>query len=139
MKVPLSTRGRTAPVSWPLFRELDPVTWAQLSEAAERRSLDPGEVMVREGDEPTELFLVMRGQLSVTRGGKLVTLIDAPETIGLLALVDGGPRSATLTATTRVEAWSLSRQVFDELRESNPRLAANVLQLLVEVVRTRED
>ena len=62
--------------------------------------LEPGHVLVRQGDPGDELFLLMDGLLSVEVDGTAVAEVAPGAVLGELALLRGGRRQATLRATT---------------------------------------
>ena len=62
--------------------------------------LEPGQVLVRQGDPGDELFLLMDGLLSVEVDGTAVAEVAPGAVLGELALLRGGRRQATLRATT---------------------------------------
>jgi CRP-like cAMP-binding protein len=78
-----------------------------LERACERRSFRPGEVLIRRGARDLSLVVVLRGSVEVqARTGSLaVTKVLGPGAlVGWVALLDPGPRSATCTARTAVDA-----------------------------------
>lgn len=71
------------------------------------RSLEAGEILFREGDRGTEVYIVRSGRLRITRrdGDVDVELgfADPGEMVGEMAFVDQAPRAATLTAVERTD------------------------------------
>ncbi len=71
-----------------------------LSEGLPLREVEPGEVLVREGERSGVLFVLERGALTVARAGVTVAVISAPGSlVGEVAVLVGGDHSATVTAT----------------------------------------
>ena len=68
-----------------------------------------GTVLVAEKAEAADLMLLVRGEVEVRRQGRLLTVIEAPDLIGLIAVLDEGSRSATVQATGDVDVLTLSR------------------------------
>ncbi|MEA2390231.1 MAG: hypothetical protein QOK31_340 [Solirubrobacteraceae bacterium] len=68
----------------------------------ERRSLDPGEALVEQGDEGRELFLILDGIVDVEVDGEEVAEIGPGALLGERALLEGGKRTASVYATTPV-------------------------------------
>jgi hypothetical protein len=66
----------------------------------ERRSLDAGEALVRQGDPGRELFLLLDGIVDVEVDGEEVAEIGPGALLGERALLEGGERTATIWATT---------------------------------------
>lgn len=100
----------------------------------EQVSWPPGHVVFRQGDPGTALFLVTKGRASVHirhADGviRLVTFVPG-SVFGELAILDRGPRSATVTTDEDVVAFSLSGESFDALREAEPAVAIKLLAAL---------
>ena len=72
----------------------------------ERRLFRTGETVIRQGDPGDEAFIVMRGRARLLDGqpedGRLMGLLGPGQIIGDMALLDGGPRSASIVAHSRV-------------------------------------
>ncbi len=87
------------------------------------------------------LLLLLEGQVGVeTDGssGKLEVAVLGPGfLIGELALLDGGPRSATCTAVSDVEAAALGRQNLHRLLDEQPAIAARLLAYVCQRVAER--
>jgi CRP-like cAMP-binding protein len=77
------------------------VDW--LASHDEHRTLEPGEVVVREGDPAPSIMLVLAGSLIAT--SSTTTLPDESrvrgDVIGITAVVDGGPSPWTVTPVSR--------------------------------------
>jgi hypothetical protein len=67
----------------------------------DRRALEPGETLVEQGAPGDELYLVLDGVLAVEVDGDEVAEIGPGAIVGERALLEGGTRTATLTARTR--------------------------------------
>jgi len=70
----------------------------------QRRSLDAGETLVEQGDEGRELFLILDGIVDVEVDGEEVAELGPGTLLGEMALLEGGKRTASVYATTRVRA-----------------------------------
>src|SRR5262249_4136715 len=62
-------------------------------------------------------------------------VMEPGDAFGEIALLDGSPRTATATAMTRAELIIIPRAAFSELLQSQPQLAAHLIQLLCKRVR----
>jgi len=107
---------------------------ARLRPHLERQIWEAGSTIFRQGDAGSHLFLVTRGRASVrlaSEGGDIRLATFAPGTVfGELALLDRGPRSATVTADDEVTAFALSVEAFDALHTREPDLAILILSAL---------
>jgi CRP-like cAMP-binding protein len=71
-----------------------------------------GAVLCREGHRGDEFFVVLEGSARVTMAGQPVNSIGPGGFFGELALLDNGPRTATVTADSEMRLLVLSRQEF---------------------------
>jgi SulP family sulfate permease len=93
-----------------------------------------GSTIFQEGDPGSHLFLVARGRASVhlmskDRNIRLATFA-AGSVFGELALLDKGPRSATVTVDEEMTTWALSEDNFKILQTKEPDIAIQVLEAL---------
>jgi SulP family sulfate permease len=93
-----------------------------------------GSTIFKEGDPGAHLFLVTRGHASVrlvTKDGDIrLATFAAGTAFGELAILDHGPRSATVTADDEVTTWALSVSNFSALQMREPDLAIQILSAL---------
>ena len=71
-----------------------------LYEDLARRRLEPGDMLVEQGAEEDDLFLLLDGVLDVEVDGETVAQVGPGSILGERAAVEGGPRTATLRAVT---------------------------------------
>jgi CRP-like cAMP-binding protein len=84
------------------------------------RDANPGEPIIVEGDVSFEFFVILRGDVSVTRGGVEVGRLTAGDFFGELALFDPAPRNATVTAVGEVSLAVLTKPAFREALQDAP-------------------
>ncbi|MFG1607689.1 Crp/Fnr family transcriptional regulator [Actinoplanes sp. NPDC049265] len=104
---------------------------AELRRAGTLRVYPHEAVIVREQDRSDFVLVVLGGCVKVaTRGPQghevILGLRDAGDLIGELAGIDGGPRSATLSALTEVKTLFLPAPAFRSVLRSHPEVAALV-------------
>ena len=95
--------------------------------------IEPGERLIRERESGRELFLIVAGQVAVTVGDQPLGTLGPGEFVGEMSLFDAAPRSATVTALTRVEALVAGTQGFATLLNDAAvlrRLAASLARRL---------
>lgn len=104
-----------------------------------RESVFPaGTEVVREGDaDGVGLFVVVAGEATVRIGDRHVGTVSQGDHFGALATIDGGPRTATVCATTELHCLVLTEAAFHELVHDHPGVAWKLLLYLARLVRNR--
>lgn len=122
------------------FARLDPETIAGIASVSEWVTIEPGEAIVREGEESDALFLLVSGAAAALRrsGDEDVFLneIEAGDCIGELAYLDGGRRTSSVRAQAPCE---LLRMPAGKLRElpGGPAIVGELKGALAAVVVAR--
>ncbi len=124
----------------PLFRGLSDEALDRVVSLAVQRNFRNGEVVFSQGDPGDALHAVVTGRIRISAGtaeGKEIFLnvMEAGETFGEIALLDGGARTATATAIAPSELVSIRRDPLFSLLEREPRLALELLRLCGERLR----
>lgn len=124
----------------PLLQDVSLEALAQLSQSVRRRSYHRGEVIFHQGDPGDTLHLVRSGRVKVVlpaeTGDEAVLAILGPgDCFGELALLDGGPRSASVVAMEQVETLVLGRQDFLTFFRSNMEAAVRLIVNLARIIR----
>jgi CRP-like cAMP-binding protein len=96
---------------------------------------DAGYVIATEGDPGAGLFVIADGEADVTIGGKRVNHLEGGDFFGEMALLDGGPRTATVTATTPITLYALTEWVFRGLLAEHPSIAMRTLETMASRLR----
>jgi CRP-like cAMP-binding protein/small-conductance mechanosensitive channel len=96
-----------------------------------------GEVITRQGADAHWLYLLQSGSADITvaladGGERVVASVTAPTIFGEMGLLTGAPRSATVTATSPVDCLRLDKEVFREVLEARPEVAAELSEVLAE-------
>ncbi len=92
------------------------------------RHLAEGEVVCAQGDHADRWWIVVAGMADVTVAGLYTATIGPGESIGELALLDGEPRGATVTAATDMTLHEVDGGQFVEALLASPRLAVAMLR-----------
>jgi CRP/FNR family transcriptional regulator len=123
----------------PLFRQLPQKTLRRIADSFEPRSYESGDTIVVEGKEGVGFFLVGDGEVEISRHGTQLRTIGAGGWFGEMALLDDGPRSATVKAMRKTTCYSLLRWDFlAELRKS-PEMAIEMLAVLSQRLRDLDE
>lgn len=116
-----------------LFDGLTDDDLEQVASLCQEREIAPGELLVKEGDRGDELFIITNGFVEVLleTPRRVVVNLGRGQITGEMALVDGGPRSATLRAISEPTVVQvIHRSDFDNLCDSNTRLGYIVFRNL---------
>jgi CRP/FNR family transcriptional regulator len=128
----------------PLFAALPSTALRALVRASRVRQYPKGHIRCSEDDPGESLMMLETGQVRVSRftaNGQEVVLaaLAAPAAFGELALIDGAPRSATVTATSPVTVRLIERGAFLSLVAEEPSLAMALLRTLAGMVRATNE
>lgn len=89
--------------------------------------VDAGTEFITEGDVGREAFVVIDGEATVWRRGRLVTTVGPGTVIGEMAVLTGLVRTATLRAETDMELQALARRDFLGLLDQAPTMTRKLL------------
>lgn len=132
--------GKMMLQSSPLFRGLPAEVLERIAGLAVQRSFRGGEIVFSQGDPGDALYAVVAGKIRISAGaadGREISLniMEPGDTFGEIALLDGGTRTATATASIPTELVSIRRDHFTALLEREPRVALELLRLCGERLR----
>jgi CRP-like cAMP-binding protein len=123
----------------PLFQNLSRSDLVQLAKLTEDLEVEEGKVLAREGDLGSEFFVIVDGEVAVTKDGRDLRRLGAGDFFGEIALIWDSPRrTATVTAATPLRFFVLTRQAFRSLIDHHPDIERNVLEALEERVQTTD-
>jgi hypothetical protein len=123
----------------PLFGRLTERELLRLMQAVEVRSYEEGQAVIVEGDRGDELFIVLDGTVTVSRGGATLTQLGVGEHFGEMALIRSVPRSATVTAGPQAELIIIRRADFFEILRTEHEAAVKMLWQFLGVLADRLD
>lgn len=119
----------------PVFSALPPELLDPILDAGEERSYAADDVVVRTGDEGSELFVVLRGSMAVMRDGREVARIEKGRFFGEISVLDGGPRTADVVAVEPSRCLAIPRDVIREALAAQPGAAWAMLEILANRLR----
>jgi len=98
-------------------------------------SLQPGEVLFRQGDPGDSMFAVIEGELDVLVDDVVVDHIAAGRIFGEVALVEHSPRTATMVASSPCVIAKVDQRQFMFMVHETPTFALDVMKELIERLR----
>ena len=122
----------------PFFADLDHRQARQVARLLKQRHFEQGETVIREGSGAAAFFVIDSGEAAVSIDGAFVRTLGPGDHFGEIALIDGGPRSATVTATTHLVCYGLTCWEFQPLVERSGAIAWKLLQALARRLRAAE-
>jgi signal transduction histidine kinase len=126
----------------PLFADLTLTDVAQLCRSSRRVRAAPGDLIIQEGAPGDSLYIVLSGELEITKreGNREVALASrkAGEAVGEMSLLERTPRSASARAVQPSELLEVSPESFRKVLENNPSTAMTVLRTVATRLRSTE-
>lgn len=119
----------------PLFSEFSDEDLAAIAALMQGRRYAKHAVLVYEGDPGDSLYIVVKGNVAVTRvsnEGKesILSILKEGDFFGEMGVLDASPRSATIKALGDVEVALLARKDFVELLGRSPQMALRMVLTL---------
>jgi signal transduction histidine kinase len=128
--------------SAPLFAQLPEADLGRLAQMAEPISLAPGDLLIREGDPGDAMYVIVSGDLDVTKlsGTTEVQLarVGAGTIQGEMSAIEGRPRSASVRAITDVEVLRIPREALLTVFAAEPEAAFSILRVVLNRLRSTE-
>lgn len=118
-----------------LFADMDRRQVEQIARLLKEHPFAKGETVILEGSGGAAFFLIDSGQAKVSIKGVEVATLGPADYFGEVALIDGGPRSATVTAATDLVCYGLTFWEFRPLVERNGAIGWKLLQALAKRLR----
>jgi len=118
----------------PLFSEMDASGLKLLAFTSERLTYTEGEDLFKQGDPGDAAYVILEGNVDIVVGTGneelVVNKLGMNELVGEMALLSTKPRSATVRARSNVTVLELKKDLFLELIEGNPHMAAHIARVV---------
>jgi CRP/FNR family transcriptional regulator, cyclic AMP receptor protein len=112
----------------------------RIAALAVRRTAQAGEELTRQGEDGSEFFVVVAGDAVASVDGDPVGDLGPGSFFGEMALIDGGERTATVTARTDMDLLVLDRDDFNEMLEvAMPSVVPKLLAVVGARMRLLEE
>lgn len=121
-----------------LFDELTRKETLAMIDSAKEVNHRQGQMIVVEGHPGVGFHLLLEGTAIVTRNGRKIRRLGPGETFGDIAVIDGGPRSASVQAETQLRTLSMPPWEFKPLLLEHPKIAYKLLVKLCTLLREAE-
>ena len=102
----------------------------RVAEVATIERFESGAALTREGSIGRRFYLLLDGEVSVERGGRVVATLRRGDFVGEIGLLGGGRATATVVCTEPTTCLILEREPFWRVLESQPTIALRILELV---------
>jgi CRP-like cAMP-binding protein len=119
----------------PLFNGMTDRSFEAVARLASEADFAAGEELVRQGAPGDTFLIIASGRAKVTRDGKTLRELGPGDFLGEISLIDGSPRTATVTTLDPIHAFVIGRQGFLDLIERLPAMRHDVLHALTQRIR----
>ena len=133
MAVPVDVLRRV-----PLLSGLQDEELAELGARFRERIYDAGAPVVSRGSSGAGFFIIAEGEAVVGPPGRPAARLGRHDFFGEIALIDGGRRSADITAETNLRCWGIAQREFRVYVKQHPEVAWTLLEVLVKRLRAAE-
>jgi CRP/FNR family transcriptional regulator, cyclic AMP receptor protein len=119
----------------PLFSACTKKELQAVARASDEVSIAEGRTLCEQGSVGREAFVIVDGEAEVRRNGRKVATLGAGDCVGELALLDHGPRTATVTASTDLTVLVLGVREFAGILDEVPSIAHKLMKALAGRIR----
>ncbi len=125
-------------VQIPIFQGLTVPEAAEFFEVALEQTIESGHTLFREGDEGDALYVILKGEVSITKKGIELATLSTHAVVGEMSLVSpGDTRSATATAKNDVDVLKIPSRRVQKLIKGDHLAALKVVANLAQVMAQR--
>jgi CRP/FNR family transcriptional regulator, cyclic AMP receptor protein len=122
----------------PLFSGCDRRGLERLGQLSDEVDVPAGKVLMRQGESGSDMMVLINGTVAIERDGARVNTLGAGDFFGEIALIDGGPRTATVTTEEPSRLLVITRHDFRSMMEEFPDVETQVLSALAHRIRRHE-
>jgi CRP/FNR family cyclic AMP-dependent transcriptional regulator len=122
-----------------MFSSLNKKELGLVAKAADIIKVAAGTDIVKEGEIGHEFYLILQGSAVVRRNGRKTASLEAGRYFGEMALLDKGPRTATVTADQDSELIVLGQREFMAILDQVPMVAHKLLVTMAGRLREADD
>jgi len=143
--LPKTDKGLFKKIS--LFHDLSDQELKQVLQLAVPRTFPAGSVIIREGEAGDSMFIMVAGEVEITKrlglvldeetpNERIIIRLKAEEGVcfGEMSLLENEPRSATVTALTECRLMEMGREVFMKLIRQNSDMGCKILLRLAQLL-----
>jgi CRP-like cAMP-binding protein len=122
----------------PIFSGVKDKDLKRLAQRMMERTFGEGETITEEGKSGVGFFVIEQGDATVSIKGEIVRTLGPGDWFGEIALIDDGPRSATIVAGTDLRCRGTTAWEFRPFVQEHPEVAWPLLETLAARLREAE-
>jgi len=111
----------------PLFAGFEGPDLTEVAKITEEIHTRERTVITHEGRQEGHFFIVLSGSVRISRDGRAINLLGPGDFLGEIALLDGGPRTATATTEEPTTLLAIRNDAFHQLLDRSPTVRTAVL------------
>ena len=119
----------------PLFSGMTDRAIEAIAGLTSEAAFSSGETLVRQGDPGETFIILVDGTAVVERDGRRIAELARGDFLGEISLIDGGPRTATVTASAPISALVVEHAAFRRLVEDFGAVRYDIVSALAEQIR----
>ncbi|MCT0198328.1 cyclic nucleotide-binding domain-containing protein [Synechococcus sp. CS-1325] len=119
-----------------IFSDAPDAVLVQLANGVEEVHLQPGDVLFRQGDRGTSMYVIVSGLVRVHIGDQTVVELGEREIVGELAALDPEPRSASVSALEPTLLYRIDQEMLAALMVDHPEIVRGVIRELAKRLRS---
>ncbi len=123
----------------PLFSGMPPSELSHLAGIAEEYVFSTEETIITEGDHGDSLYLIVEGTVRVHRGAVTLAELGPDDYFGEMSILDGEPRSASVTANTDCSLLCISQADFHDILSRHHEVALTIIKTLTQRLRVADE
>jgi inner membrane transporter RhtA len=123
--------------SIPLFSGLSASDLATIAGVVEERDAETGGILTEQGEDGDEFYIVTEGSVEIQQDGRKIGAIGPGDHLGEIALIFGGPRTATAVVTEPCRLLVVGKDDFTAMLHAHPRIEDKILTTVMERMRYR--
>jgi CRP/FNR family transcriptional regulator, cyclic AMP receptor protein len=125
-----------------IFRDLDRKELEVISKHIFEKKVEKDSIIFTEGMPGEVFYIILSGSVEIIKKTddnkeKIMATMRANDIVGELSLIDSKPRSATGRTCEDSVLLAITKRNFDEILNSDPRIAAKILKSLLKVFSER--
>ena len=122
----------------PIFSSCTPKELKGVATSGKEVSFEAGRVICKEGETGVGLHIILEGEVKVVVGGRTRRRLGTGAFFGEIALLDGGPRTASVIAETPVRTFAITSWNFRSVLKEHPSMPVKMLEEVCKRLRENE-